>query len=77
MSGGKRNNVKLRFGRRVRQLRVARGLSQEELALRSELDRSYIGQVERGERNVSLVNIERIAIGLGVPPADLLRGSAL
>lgn len=65
------DRLKRRFGVRIRQLRKARGLSQEDLALRSDLDRSYVGGVERGERNVSLVNIHRIAKALGVSPAEL------
>jgi transcriptional regulator with XRE-family HTH domain len=59
------------FGKRVRVLRIRRGLSQEDLALESGLDRSYVGGVERGERNISLVNIHRIAKALGVPPSKL------
>ena len=59
------------FGRRVRELRKARGLSQEALALACDLDRTYIGGVERGERNVSLVNIEKIAGALDVPVSEL------
>lgn len=60
------------FGRRVREARRRRGLSQEQLAHLAELDRSYMGGVERGERNVSLDNIHRIARALDVPPAELL-----
>lgn len=55
-----------RFGARVRACRLERGWSQEELANASGLDRSYVGGVERGERNVSLINIARIARALGV-----------
>ena len=61
------------FGERVRVLRQARGLSQETLALAAGLDRTYIGGVERGERNISLLNIQKIAQALGVSPADLLK----
>lgn len=61
-----------RFGVRVRELRRAKGLTQEDLADASGLDRSYVGSLERGERNVSLVNILKIAKGLGVPASALL-----
>lgn len=60
-----------RFGERVRELRRMRRVSQESLALACDLDRTYIGGVERGERNVSLVNIYRIAHGLRVTPKEL------
>ena len=59
------------FGKRVRQLRKARGWSQENFAHEVGLDRSYMGGVERGERNVSLENICLIAKALAVPPAEL------
>lgn len=61
------------FGERVRVLRQARCLSQEGLALAAGLDRTYIGGVERGERNISLLNIQKIAQALDVSPADLLK----
>jgi transcriptional regulator with XRE-family HTH domain len=60
------------FGLRVRQLRAARGLSQEALAGAAGLDRSYVGGVERGERNIALLNIFRLAEALGVAPNELL-----
>ncbi|TDE13567.1 helix-turn-helix domain-containing protein [Jiangella asiatica] len=60
------------FGRRVRELRKELGLSQEELADRADLHRTYVGSIERGERNVALINIHRLAKALGVPPGDLL-----
>lgn len=59
------------FGARVRELRRKANISQEELAAAADLDRSYIGSVERGERNVSLVNIAKIARGLKVKPSAL------
>jgi transcriptional regulator with XRE-family HTH domain len=70
-------DVKVLFGRRVRQLRREKGVSQEAFAHQIEIDRSYFGSIERGERNVSLENICLIAKGLGVPPAELLRFDAL
>ena len=70
-------DVKVLFGRRVRQLRKAKGVSQEEFAHTIQIDRSYFGSIERGERNVSLDNICLIARGLGVPPAELLRFDAV
>lgn len=59
------------FGRRVRELRLQRSLSQEGLADVAGLHRTYIGSIERGERNVSLDNIHRLAVALGVDPQDL------
>ena len=64
-------SVKSRFGNRLRQLRNERGYSQEELAERAELHRNYVGGVERGERNVALENIVKLAKALSVPPGDL------
>ncbi|WP_245855980.1 helix-turn-helix domain-containing protein [Paenibacillus rigui] len=59
-------NILSNFGLRVKELRLKSGMSQEVLAIRSGLDRSYIGGVERGERNVSLQNIEKITNALDV-----------
>jgi transcriptional regulator with XRE-family HTH domain len=59
------------FGDRVRELRTARGLSQEAFAHVANLDRTYVSGIERGMRNVSLDNIHRLADGLGVEPRDL------
>jgi len=67
-------SLKRIFGARLRGLRQKAGLSQEELALGAQLDRSYIGGVERGDRNVSLVNICKIAKALKVKPDELFKG---
>ncbi len=61
------------FGSNVRGLRQKKGMSQEALADAAKLDRSYDGGVERGERNLSLLNILKLAVALGVPPSLLLR----
>ncbi len=61
------------FGNRVRALRTQKGLSQEELADLCDLHRTYIGGIERGERNVGLINILIIAKALDVLPGELLR----
>ena len=60
------------FGQRLAQLRKARGWSQETLALESGVARSYLGGVERGQRNISLINICRLAATLELPPSKLL-----
>jgi transcriptional regulator with XRE-family HTH domain len=67
------DSILVRFGKRVRELRKKKGLSQETLALEAGLDGSYVGGVERGERNISLENIEKLASALGVHPSLLLR----
>jgi len=63
-------DVKRQFGETVRELRKAAGLSQEELADLAELDRSYVGCIERGERNLSIENVCRLARAIGVSPSD-------
>jgi transcriptional regulator with XRE-family HTH domain len=65
------DDLRTKFGDRVRQLRHRLGISQEEFADRCGLHRTYVGGIERGERNPSLVNIGRIADALGVPMVEL------
>jgi transcriptional regulator with XRE-family HTH domain len=64
--------VKRRFGARLRELRKARKMSQEDVAFAAGLDRSYVSGIERGKNNLSLVNIHRIADALGVGAGELL-----
>ena len=71
----RRLDLRVRFGKRVRELRKERSFSQETLAALAGLDRTYMGGVERGERNVSLLNIGRIADALEVPISDLFDAS--
>lgn len=63
--------IQKHFGERVRELRKRKGFSQETLAFTCNLDRTYIGGVERGERNISLINIYKIAEALGVKAKEL------
>ena len=65
--------VRIRFGKALRRQRHKLGVSQEEFADMCGLDRTYIGGIERGERNVALVNIEKIALALRLPLAQLFR----
>lgn len=67
-------NITTRFGQRVRELRKAKGLSQETFATGCGLDRTYISGIERGRRNVSLRNIEVIAKSLGISISELTNG---
>jgi transcriptional regulator with XRE-family HTH domain len=66
------DDVTVRFGRRLREVRTGKGISQEKLAELAGLHRTYVSSVERGERNISLVNIENLANALGVPMAALM-----
>ena len=67
-----RSSFHLAFGRAIREIRHELGISQEELALRADIQRSYLGGIERGERNPSLTNIVKIARTLDVAPSEIL-----
>lgn len=60
------------FGRRVKEVRLQRGLSQEKLAELAGLHRNYVGVIERGQQNISLLNIVKLARGLNVSPSKLV-----
>ncbi len=66
------SNINKEVGFRIREVRQDRGLSQEKLAALADLHRAYIGQIERGEKNIGLKNLEKIAKALGVNIKDLL-----
>ena len=66
-------DVMARFGRKLREIRLQKGgVSQEKLAELAGLHRTYVSSVERGERNISLVNIEKLAAALGITLAELM-----
>jgi transcriptional regulator with XRE-family HTH domain len=65
-------DVQQRIGANVKRLRKAQALSQEELADRSGLDRTYISQIERAVKNATFVSLDKIAQGLGVPLTELV-----
>ncbi len=62
------------FGQRIKELRSGTGLSQEKFALQIDMDRTYYASVESGKRNISIVNIKKIADGLGVTLSKLFEG---
>jgi len=66
--------VRIRFGKVLRERRRKLGVSQEAFADLCELDRTYVGGIERGERNVALVNIEKLARALKISLSELFRG---
>ena len=65
-------DIKKKFGKKVKLLRIEKGWSQEKLALTADLDRTYIPSIEAGKRNASLLTIEKIAKGFGLSVSELL-----
>ena len=74
MSKAPRSPLRLILAANLRSSRKRLGISQEELADRAHVHRTYVGAVERGEVNLSVDNIHRLAVALDVPAADLLTG---
>ena len=66
-------NIKTKFGVRIKSLRLEKKLSQEKLANLAELDRTYMQSIEKGERNVSIITIEKLSIALNIPIYELLK----
>ncbi len=63
-----------KIGRRIRELRIKANFSQEKLAIEIDMDRSYLASVEAGRRNIAIVNLEKIAKGLGITLEELFAG---
>jgi transcriptional regulator with XRE-family HTH domain len=74
----KRQSVPLlSLGKAIRTIRLAKGISQEELALLAEVDRSYLGRVERGDNNAALLTLKKLADALGITLAKLMHKAGL
>ena len=67
-----KKNILINFGEKVREIRKEKGLSQEELAYKADLHRTYIGMIERAEKNITFLNIEKIANALEVNIKELI-----
>jgi len=63
-------NIKIKFGLKVKEARKIKGWSQEKLALKANIDRTYLPSIEKGERNVSITIIEKISVALGMKITD-------
>lgn len=63
----------IKIGKRIRNLRLSIGLSQEKLSFKATLDRTYIGSVERGERNIAVINLNKICTALEISLAELFK----
>lgn len=68
-----KKSISIKFGEKVREIRVSQNISQEQLANLADVHRTYIGMVERAEKNITLVNIEKIAKALNVNITELLK----
>ena len=66
-----KSKILIKFGERVREIRIEKGLSQEQLAHLADVHRTYIGMIERAEKNITLINIEKIAKALNVNLKEL------
>ena len=69
-----KQKILIKFGERVREIRKEKGLSQEELAHKADLHRTYIGMIERAEKNITLVNIKKITNALEISIKDIFNG---
>ena len=76
-SGKRQHRVLVALGRTIREVRLSKGISQEKLALISEVDRSYVGRVERGDNNVAVLTLTRLATALDLTLAKLMAKAGL
>jgi transcriptional regulator with XRE-family HTH domain len=67
-----KRDILIKFGEKVREIRKEKGLSQEQLSFKADMHRTYIGMIERAEKNITLVNIEKIANALEISVNDLM-----
>jgi transcriptional regulator with XRE-family HTH domain len=70
----RKNKYLVELGKTIKQVRKQKGLSQEQLALKAEIDRSYMGGIERGERNITFLTLVKIAVCLGCDIAEFTKG---
>ena len=77
LSGKRQHKVLVALGRAVREVRLSKGISQEKLALLSEVDRSYVGRVERGDNNVAVLTLIKLADALDLSLAKLMQRAGL
>ncbi|MDB4161781.1 helix-turn-helix domain-containing protein [Bacteroidia bacterium] len=67
-------NLKIEIGNKIREIRLKKGLSQEKLALLSDIDRTYIPSIENGKRNISITVLKKISNALGMTVSDITKG---
>jgi transcriptional regulator with XRE-family HTH domain len=77
LSKKRQHQVLVALGTTIREVRMAKGMSQEKLALKAEVDRAYVGRVERGDNNAALLTLHRLAQALDLTLAKLMRKAGL
>lgn len=77
LSAKRQHRILLALGNAIREVRLSKGISQEKLALLSEVDRSYVGRVERGDNNVAILTLARLAAALDLSIAKLMQKAGL
>lgn len=65
--------IQVELGQRIQEIRISQGISQEKFALSINMDRTYYASVEAGKRNISIINIKKIADGFGISLSDLFK----